>query len=156
MHSLPSPHVHLFSRQSRSCSFIAVDNHLSKSECEAIFMAHEDQFDGANSLVPLLCVLPEAKFEIPVHELGWFTNDTKRVVAKCKWDNAKDRVVLIHPEDGNNDPGFNNNDECMKSVCDIFYVDSKRDGNGFKFDMEPAIEDCIRPKNQRGDEVKRF
>jgi hypothetical protein len=78
------------------------------------------------------------------------------VVAKCKWDNDKDCVVLIHPEDGNDDPGFNNNDECMKSVCDVFYVDSKREGNGFEFDMESAIEDCIRPKNQRGDEVKRF
>jgi hypothetical protein len=138
--------------------FTSADDHLSESEHEVTFTAHNDRFNEANSLVPLLCVLLEAKFGIPIDELGWFTDDAKRVVTKHKWDCSKDCVVLIHPDDENDDLGFENDDEHMKSICNVFNIDSEREGDGFEFNMEFAIEDDIRPKNQHGDDgsVKTF
>jgi hypothetical protein len=138
--------------------FTSVDDHLSESEYEVIFTAHNDRFNEANSLVPLLCILLEAKFGIPIKELGWFTDDAKRVVTKYKWDYSMDCVVLIHPDDENDDLGFESDDDYMKSICNIFNIDSEREGNGFEFNMEFVIEDDIRPKNQYGDDgsVKTF
>ena len=62
--------------------FISIDDELLESGYEVIFRVHIDRFTEANSLVPLLCILLEAKFGIPIHELGWFTDDAKRVVTK--------------------------------------------------------------------------
>ena len=64
--------------------FIAIDNELLESGYEVIFTVHIDRFNEANSLVPLLYILLEANFGIPIHELGWFTDDAKRVVTKYK------------------------------------------------------------------------
>ena len=94
--------------------FISIDDELSERGNEVIFTVHIDRFTEASSLVPLLCILLEAKFGIPIHELGWFTDDAKRVVTKYMWDKEQDCMVLIHPDKDDNDFGFDSDYEYMK------------------------------------------
>jgi hypothetical protein len=46
-----------------------------------------------------------------------------------KWDCSQDCVVLIHPDNENDDLGFESDDDCVKSICNVFNVDSEREGN---------------------------
>ena len=138
--------------------FISIDDELSERGYEVTFTVHNDRFTEANSLVPLLCILLEARFSIPIHELGWFTDDAKRVVTKYMWNKDQDCVVLIHPEEEDDDLGFDSDDEYMQSICNIFNIDREKESHGFEFDMNFVIEDEFSPKNQYGDSgsVKTF
>ena len=87
------------------------------------------------------------KFGIPIHELGWFTDNAKRAVTKYKWDKEQDCVALIYPKDKDNDLSFDSDNEYMNTICNIFNMDSERESNGFDFDMDLLIENVFRPKN---------
>ena len=131
--------------------FISIDDDLSEKGYEVIFSVHLDRFNEASSLIPLLCILLQAKFGMGIDRLGWFTDDAKKVLTKYKWSPEEECVVLIHPDDEADDLGFDSDDEYMNAICNIFNIDSTSDGNGFEFDMNFVVEDDIRPKNQYGD-----
>jgi hypothetical protein len=121
-----------------------------------LFIVHKDRYEEANSLVPLLCIILEAKFGQCVWE--WFTDDAKRVLTKCTWNASEERAVLIYPEDGNDGMDLDSDDEYMKSICDMLNIDEGNGGNGFDFDINFVIEEAGRPTNQYGDSgsVKTF
>jgi hypothetical protein len=98
-----------------------------------LFIVHKDRYEEANSLVPLLCIILEAKFGQCVWE--WFTDDAKRVLTKCTWNASEERAVLIYPEDGNDGMDLDSDDEYMKSICDMLNIDEGNGGNGFDFDI---------------------
>ena len=64
------------------------------------------------------------------------------------WDKEQDCVVLNHLDEEDDDLGFDSGDEYMKSICNIFIIDSEKESHGFEFDMDYVIEDVFRPKNQ--------
>jgi hypothetical protein len=138
--------------------FISIDDKLTDHDYQVTFTVHLDRFNEAASLVPLLCILLQAKFGMSIDSLGWFTDDAKRVVTKYKWSPEEECVVLIHPEEETDDLGFDSDDEYMTAICNIYNIDQESDGNGFEFDMNFVVEDDIRPRNQYGDSgsVKTF
>ena len=137
--------------------FIAIDEEMTAGAYSVIFTVHLDRFNEANSLVPLLCILLEAKFGKSIWD--WFTDDAKRVLPKYRWHKEEECVVPIHPDQEDDGQGFDSDDEYMKSICNLFDLDDNQDdGNGFDFDLAFVVEEELKPKNQYGDSgsVKTF
>jgi hypothetical protein len=136
--------------------FIAIDENFVEGSYTVLFTVHKDRYKEANSLVPLLCIILEAKFGQCVWE--WFTDDARRVLTKYTWNASEERAVLIHPEDDNDGMDLDSDDKYMKSICDMLNIDEESGGNGFDFDINFVIEEAGRPTNQYRDSgsVKTF
>jgi hypothetical protein len=113
-----------------------------------IFTIHKDWHNEANALVPLLCIILQAKYGLLIWE--WFTNKAKEILTKYKWDSEQEKVVLmIDPEEDADCLDIDSNDEYMQTICNMMNVNNKaQGGNGFDFDIDFVVEDDARPKNQ--------
>jgi hypothetical protein len=89
--------------------FISIDEKLQDGGYTVVFTAHKDRYDEANALIPLFCIIMEAKYG----PLAWecFTDEAKRVLSKYKWDKVEEMVVLIEPEEEEDGLEIENNDE---------------------------------------------
>ena len=136
--------------------FISIDEHFLAGEYSTIFTVHNDRYDEAIGLVPLFCIIMAAKFGPSAWE--WFTEDAKVVLLKYKWDAAVGKIVLIEPEEDDEEMELESDDEYMQTICDIYNVDSTQASNGFDFNIDFLVEDAKVSKNQYGDSgsVKTF
>jgi hypothetical protein len=130
--------------------FISIDEKISDGAWTVIFTVHKDRHNEANALVPLLCIVLQAKYGPLIWE--WFTDEAKEILTKYKWDSAQDKVVLIEPEDEFDCLDIDSDDEYMQTICNMMNVDDEAQGvNGFDFDIDFVVADDARPKNQYGD-----
>jgi hypothetical protein len=107
-------------------------------------------------LVPLLCILLEARFGPCIWE--WFTDDAKRVLTKYKWDPDTAMVVLIETEEEDEGMDIESDDELLQEMCNLLNIDKDQNDQGFEFDIDFVIEEAPQSKNQYGDtgSVKTF
>jgi hypothetical protein len=137
--------------------FISIDEKAQEGGYVVVFTVHKTRHKEANALVPLLCILLEARFGPCIWE--WFTDDAKRVLPKYKWDVATAMVVLIEAEE--EDEGMDiieSDDELLQEMCNLLNIDTEQNVNGFEFDINFVIEEAPQSKNQYGDtgSVKTF
>ena len=129
--------------------FISIDENLTGGGYEVIFTVHKDRYDEANALVPLLCILLQAKFGSSIWE--WFTDEAKRVLTKYRWDSHLDKVVLIDPDDDEEVLDIDSDDEYTRAICNLMNLDEETTGDGFEFNLDFVVEEVLTPKNQYGD-----
>jgi hypothetical protein len=136
--------------------FISIDEQFLNNEYTTIFTVHKDRHDEAIGLIPLLCIIMVAKYGPSAWE--WFNEDAKVVLLKYQWDTDAGKVVLIEPDDEDDDMELESDDEYMQQICDIYNVDSTQAGNGFEFNIDFLVADAAVSKNQYGDagSVKTF
>ena len=129
--------------------FISIDENLTGGGYEVVFTVHKDRYDEANALVPLLCILLQAKFGSVIWE--WFTDEAKRVLTKYQWDSSLDKVVLIDPDDDDEALDIDSDDDYTKAICNLMNLDEETTGDGFEFNIDFVVEEVLIPKNQYGD-----
>jgi hypothetical protein len=130
--------------------FIAIDEKLIDGSYVVVFTVHTDRYAEASSLIPLLCIVMEAKYGPQIWD--WFTDDAKPITAKYKWDPAEDKVMPLDPDEGvDEDLEMESDDEYMKSICSLLNVDDDHGGQGFEFDIHFLVAEIARSKNQYGD-----
>jgi hypothetical protein len=136
--------------------FISIDEKLIDGSYEIIFTVHKDRYDEASSLVPLLCIVLEAKYGPCIW--AWFTDAAKPILSKYKWDPAADKVMLLDPDDEEEGFELESDDEYMKSICSMMNVDESMSGHGFEFDINFVVDNIPLSNNQYGDSgsVKTF
>ena len=107
--------------------------------------------------MPLLCIILEAKFGVASRQ--WFTDESKVVDLKFKWDDEQGMVVPLIPEDEEAGFDLDSDDEYCSQMLDLLGIDSS-DGakKGFEFDIDYIIDQAVPSKNQFGDSgsVKTF
>jgi hypothetical protein len=120
------------------------------------FTVHKTRYEEANALVPLLCIILEARFGPCIWE--WFTDDAKRVLTKYKWDSESGMAILIEPDDDDEAMDIESDDEHTQEICDLLNIDTEKTCNGFEFNINFIIEEAPQSKNQYGDtgSVKTF
>jgi hypothetical protein len=141
--------------------FISIDEVLDDHNYMVTFTSHVDRETEAKSLVPLLCLVLEAKFGYRIWE--WFTNDAKKASSQWRWDSELSSLIpLATITDSEQDDclGIDSDDEYTMSMCDLHNVDTTVSSDGFEFDLAFIIsEDLLNEApNQFGDSgsVKTF
>jgi hypothetical protein len=141
--------------------FISIDKEIIDQSYNVTFTSHVDRESEAKSLVPLLCIVLEAKFGYRIWE--WFTNDAKKASSQWRWDAELSSLVpLISTMSSNQDDGMgiDSDDEYTMSMCDLHNVDTTVSGDSFKFDLAFVISESNlnEAPNQFGDSgsVKTF
>jgi hypothetical protein len=137
--------------------FIAIDEQHADGAYTTAFTVHNDRYEEAIGLIPLFCIIYEAKFGIAARQ--WFTEESKVVDLKYKWDAVEGQVVPLVPED--DDVGFDldSDDEYCTAMADLLNIDTSGDAKkGFDFNIDYLIEEVSPSKNQYGDSgsVKTF
>jgi hypothetical protein len=141
--------------------FIYIDEEIIDQSYNVTFTSHVDRESVAKCLVPLLCLVLEAKFGYRI--LGWFTNDAKKASSQWRWDSEQSSLVALISTlslDQDDGMGIDSDDEYTMSMCDLHNVDTTVLGNGFDFDLAFVIseEKLNEVPNQFGDSgsVKTF
>jgi hypothetical protein len=122
-----------------------------------IFIAHNNRHEEACGLIPLFCVIFEVKFGVVARE--WFTEESKVIHLKYKWDNLKGQVAPLAPEDDEEGFDLDSDDEFFTAISDLLNIDASGTAKkGFVFDIDYLIDDVAPSKNQHGDSgsVKTF
>ena len=103
-------------------------------------------------MIPLLCIILEAKFGIIARE--WFTEESKVVHLKYKWDADQGQVVpLVPEEDDDDDYGGESDDEYFTAMANLLNIDTRGEAkHGFLFNIDYVIDDVAPTKNQYGDD----
>ena len=140
--------------------FISVDEKVLKYGYEVLFTSHIDRATEAKAIIPLLCLILEARFGDSIW--NWFTNEAKEVSSQWAWDDDLSSLVpriATMPLDEDDGMSLGSDDEYTQTMCDLFNVDTKR-GNGLKFDLDFVIStrSLNEAPNQFGDSgsVKTF
>jgi hypothetical protein len=141
--------------------FISIDEEIIDQSYNVTFTSHVDRESEAKSLVPLLCLVLEAKFGYRIWE--WFTNDAKKASSQWRWDADISSLVprvSTRSADQDDGMGIDSDDEYTMSMCDLHNVDTTVSGDGFEFDLAFVIseENLNDAPNQFGDtgSVKTF
>jgi hypothetical protein len=136
--------------------FISIDEKAQDGGYVVVFMVHKTRHKEANALVPLLCILLEARFGPCIWE--WFTDDAKWVLTKYKWDVETAMVVLIEAEEEEEGMDIESDDKLLQEMCNLLNIDTEQNVNGFEFDINFVIEEAPQSKNQYDDtgSVKTF
>ena len=120
--------------------FISIDEEIIKQSYNVTFTSHVDRESEAKLLVPLLCLILEAKFGYRIWE--WFANDAKKASSQWRWDQELSSFVpLISTMSSDQDDGLDIDidDEYTMSMCDLHNVDTTVSGDGFEFDLAFVI-----------------
>jgi hypothetical protein len=130
--------------------FISIDKKQIDGSCTTIFTAHNDRCEEACGLIPLFCVMFEVKFGIVARE--WFTEESKVIHSKYKWDHLEGQVVPLAPEDDEEGFDLDSDDEFFTAISDSLNIDASGTAKkGFVFDIDYLIDDVAPSKNQHGD-----
>jgi hypothetical protein len=95
--------------------FIAIDEQHLDGSCTAAFTVHNDRHEEAVGLIPLFCVIYEAKFGIASRQ--WFAEESKAVDLKHKWDAVEGQVVPRIPEDDEAGFDLDSDDKCFNQMA---------------------------------------
>jgi hypothetical protein len=134
--------------------FIGIDELNVDGDYMTAFTVHVDRYIEAIGLIPLFCIILEAKFGIASRQ--WFTEESIAVDLKCKCVVA---VPLIPDDD---EPGFDldSDDEHCSTMMDLLgRIDSSGTAKkGFEFNINYLIDKVAPSKIQFGDSgsVKTF
>jgi hypothetical protein len=130
--------------------FIGIDELQVGGKHIAALTVHLDRCEEAIGIIPLSCIILEAKFGIASRQ--WFADESKAVDLKYKWDAVKGMVVPLIPED--DEAGFNldSDDEHCTAMMDLLGVDSSGGAReGFVFNIDHLIDEVINGRNEHSD-----
>jgi hypothetical protein len=139
--------------------FMVVDERMW-STYAVTFTVHKDRKAEANSLIPLLNVVMEAKFGARIWE--WFTDTAKDASQGYMYDNENGRLKHTDEDEGDDESSIESeaNNEFVQELSETLNISSTMDkGQGDLFDLDLSFMlDDDNPNNQYGDScsVKSF
>jgi hypothetical protein len=119
-----------------------------------VFSVKRDRLHEANSVIPLLCVIIEAKFG--TRSKQWFTEDARITSEGFYWDNSTQQLKQSEDAATVDDDEFSidSNDSYVATLTAALNIGDTAvndTGGVFNFDLNFVLNDEIMPKNQYGD-----
>jgi hypothetical protein len=141
--------------------FLSVEERLwGAAGYQVIFTVRKDRINEANSVIPLLCVIIEAKFGASSRQ--WFTEEARLTSEGFYWDEAEQQVKQLEDPTNADDDDFSiaSNDSYVANLTAVLNLGDLKDiegGSVLNFDLDFVFNDSA-PPNQYGDQgsVKTF